>query len=80
MPNILVAVLVSLLPASVAATEPLRVPKSNTAPSSKLVPAKRTVNGCAAYGAGFAKVDGTDTCVKIGGAISIGVGGSAGSR
>jgi len=78
MRNLLVAILVMLFPASLAATEPLRVPKDNTAPPSKLAPAKRSVNGCAAYGAGFAKVDGTDTCVKIGGAVSIGVGGSVG--
>jgi hypothetical protein len=80
MRNILVAVLVTLLPASLAAAEPLRVPKDNAAAPSKLAPPKRAVNGCAAYGAGFAKVDGTDTCVKIGGAVSIGVGGSAGSH
>jgi hypothetical protein len=80
MHNILIVIMVMLLPASLAAAEPLRVPKDNTAPPSKLTPAKRSVNGCAAYGAGFAKVDGTDTCVKIGGTISIGVGGSAGSR
>jgi hypothetical protein len=78
MRNILVAILVMLFPASLAATEPLRVPKDSTALPSKLAPAKRAVNGCAAYGAGFAKVDGTDTCVKIGGAVSIGVGGSVG--
>jgi hypothetical protein len=76
MRNLLVAILVMLFPASLAATEPLRVPKDTTVLPSK--PAKRSVNGCAAYGAGFAKVDGTDTCVKIGGAVSIGVGGSVG--
>jgi hypothetical protein len=80
MRNILAAILVTLLPASIAMAEPLRVPKDKTTLPSKLVPARRTVNGCAAYGVGFAKVDGTDTCVKIGGAVSIGVGGSVGSH
>jgi hypothetical protein len=80
MRNILVAILVTLLPASMAAAEPSRAPKAKVAPPSKLVPAKRAVNSCAAYGAGFVKVDGSDTCVKIGGAVSIGVGGSVGSR
>ena len=80
MRNILVAILVTLLPAWTAAAEPPRLPKVKIAPPSKLVPAQRAVNGCAAYGAGFVKVDGTDTCVKIGGAVSIGVGGSVGSR
>jgi len=80
MRNILVAVLVASLPASMAAAEPFRLPKHKTEPSGRLVPAKRAVNSCAAYGAGFVKIDGSDTCVKIGGAVSIGVGGSAGSH
>jgi hypothetical protein len=52
------------------------------APSGKLLPLKRATSGssCAAYGAGFVKVEGTETCVKIGGAVSIGAGTSAGSR
>ena len=37
-------------------------------------------NSCAPYGAGFVKVEGTDTCVKLGGAVSIGAGSSAGGR
>jgi hypothetical protein len=48
----------------------------------KLLPLKRATsdNSCAAYGAGFVKVEGTSTCVKIGGAVSIGAGTSSGSR
>jgi hypothetical protein len=48
------------------------------ATSGKLLPVKGAGagNSCAAYGPGFVKVDGTDTCVKIGGAVSIGVSGS----
>jgi Porin subfamily len=48
----------------------------------KVLPMKgtATVNSCAAYGAGFVKVEGTDTCVQIGGSIGIGVGGSVGGR
>ena len=51
-------------------------------PARKLLPIKDTASGnsCAAYGAGFVKVEGTDTCVKLGGAISIGAGTSSGSR
>jgi hypothetical protein len=37
-------------------------------------------NSCAAFGPGFVKLAGSDTCVKIGGAVSIGIGGSSGSR
>jgi hypothetical protein len=28
-------------------------------------------NSCAAYGAGFIKVEGTDSCVKIGGTVRV---------
>jgi hypothetical protein len=50
--------------------------------SGKLLPLKRATSGnsCAAYGAGFVMVEGIGTCVKIGGAVSIGAGTSAGSR
>jgi len=50
--------------------------------AGKLLPPKRATSGnsCAAYGPGFVKVEGSETCVKVGGAVSIGVGGSAGSR
>ena len=78
MRNILVAIFVALLPVSMAAAEPFHAPKDKAAPPDRLAPAKRTVNSCAAYGAGFVKVDGSDTCVKIGGAVSVS-GGSVGS-
>jgi hypothetical protein len=52
------------------------------APSGKLLPLKRATSGnsCAAFGAGFMKIEGTDTCMKIGGAVGIGAGTSSGSR
>jgi Porin subfamily len=80
MQNTLMAIFVALLPASIAVAEPLRLPKEKTTQPGTLVPPRRTVNSCAAFGAGFAKVDGTDTCVKIGGSVSIGVGGSVGTH
>jgi hypothetical protein len=68
---------VVMLLASAAAAEsshPLRLDQSATGPS---LPVKqpRSVDSCAAYGAGFVKLAGSNTCVKIGGAVSIGVGG-----
>jgi Porin subfamily len=33
-------------------------------------------DSCAQYGAGFAKVPGTDTCMKVGGSISVDSGGT----
>jgi Porin subfamily len=52
------------------------------APAARLLPMKRATSGysCAAYGAGFVKVEGTETCVKLGGAVSVGAGTSSGSR
>lgn len=40
----------------------------------------RGLNSCAAFGPGFVKVEGSDTCVRIGGSISVGVGGGSGAR
>jgi hypothetical protein len=40
-----------------------------------LRPAK-AANPCAEYGAGFVRVEGSSTCVKIGGSFGVGVGGS----
>jgi len=46
--------------------------------ASPQLPLKGTgaTNSCAAYGAGFAKAAGSDTCVKVGGAVSIDTGGA----
>jgi hypothetical protein len=76
-----------MLSATAALAEPAGQQKSRTAPpsappSGKLLPLKGAGagNSCARYGAGFVKVEGADTCVKIGGSVSIGAGMSSGSR
>jgi hypothetical protein len=69
--------------ASVAAAEQPRPRKPDTAATSgKPLPLKRSnsANACAEYGAGFVKIEGTNTCMKIGGAVSVGAGMSSGSR
>lgn len=68
--------------AALAAEQTGHRKSDQAAPAGKLLPLKRTTSGnsCAAYGAGFVKIEGTETCVKIGGAIGIGAGTSAGSR
>ena len=72
-----------VLPASRAPAEQpgFRSPTRPHRPG-KMLPLKRatSANSCAAYGAGFVKIEGTDTCVKIGGAVSVGAGASSGSR
>jgi hypothetical protein len=83
MRNILLAIMVAVLPLASASADPSggqKPEKSGT--SDRLLPVKRpgVVNSCAAYGTGFVKLEGTDTCVKIGGAVSIGVGGAVSGR
>jgi hypothetical protein len=83
MRNILLVIVVAMLPATFASAEPSNRPKSaKPAASGRSLPVKGAGagNSCAAYGPGFVRIDGTETCMKIGGAISIGVGGSSGSH
>ena len=44
--------------------------KSQSAGSTKPQPALRT-KACSAFGAGFVQIPGTDTCVKIGGFVTV---------
>ena len=87
MRNILLVFVVTALSISIAAADPLapRKPARTATPESALsesatpakpLPTKRNdVNACAAYGPNFVKVNGSDTCVKVGGAMSVGVSG-----
>lgn len=83
MRNILLVFLMTALPVSKAAADPLapQKPARTAAPTTSTpnqpLPAKRSgdVNTCAAFGPGFVKVNGSDTCVKVGGAMSVGVSG-----
>jgi hypothetical protein len=61
--------MLAALPIAVTAAE---LPKKATTPAPREV--KR--NPCAAYGASYVRIEGTSTCVKIGGAIRVEVGGS----
>ena len=71
-----------LLMASPVVAEQSRALKLDPSPSSKSLPVKqpKADHSCAAYGAGFVKVAGTDTCMKIGGSISVGAGGTVRGR
>ena len=47
--------------------------------ASKSAPAKRNVaKSCAEFGPGFVRAEGSDTCIRIGGSMGIGVGGGSG--
>jgi hypothetical protein len=83
MRNCLLAIVIAALSVSPSMAQSSTSPKpAGSASSGQPLPTKRTapVNSCAAYGPGFVKVEGTDTCVQIGGSISIGAGGSTGGR
>jgi Porin subfamily len=68
-----------IAPAFAEQTRPLKFDQPN---SGRSLPVKEPKydGSCAAYGAGFVKVAGTDTCVKVGGAVSIGAGTSVRGR
>jgi hypothetical protein len=80
--SLLVMMIVTLNSVAVAAEQP-RLQKADRATTSgKLLPLKRSnsANACAEHGAGFVKIEGTNTCMQIGGAVSVGAGVSGGSR
>jgi hypothetical protein len=79
----LLVMMAVMFPALATVEEQPRLQKSDKAAASgNLLPLKRSnsANACAEFGAGFVKVEGTNTCMKIGGAISVGAGVSSGSR
>ena len=73
MRTFVLAVLI-LAPSSVTAFAEQSRPLKFDQPAGKTLPVKEPKydGSCAAYGAGFVKVAGTDTCVKVGGSVSIG--------
>ena len=82
---IVVAVSLLVSPAIAQSSNPPKVPERTQ--SAKTLPIKpqpmkgaSSANSCAAYGPGFVKVEGSDTCVHVGGAISVEAGGAIGGR
>ena len=81
MRKILIAAVIAALSVAPALAEPSS-PKQRDSAAAGLPPPKRAGPGnpCSVYGPGFVKVEGSETCVKIGGAVSFGAGGSIGSH
>jgi hypothetical protein len=80
MRNILLAIVLALLPASLTVAEqPSNQKPAKSSSSGRPHPVKGAAhsNPCAVYGPGFVRVEGSDTCVSIGGGISIGAGSSS---
>ena len=82
MRSLLVPVIVALLPASMALAQSGNPKTDLSIAPSKLLPVKQPQSGnsCAAYGPDYVKVEGTGMCVQISGSVSVGVGGSIGTR
>jgi hypothetical protein len=69
--------IVAMLSASAAPAQQFRDGKPDKpAKSLPLRPAKAAVNPCAEYGAGFVRIEGSSTCIKVGGSLSVGAGAS----
>jgi len=77
MRTIFPVIVLALLSASAASAQQFRDGKPDKpAKSLPLRPAKAAANPCAEYGAGFVRIEGSSTCIKIGGSFGVGVGGS----
>ncbi|MGF6311764.1 hypothetical protein ABIB82_003078 [Bradyrhizobium sp. i1.8.4] len=74
------AIIAVLIPAAAFAQQGDRRNLQTPPVAGKTLPSKSTTrsNPCASYGAGFVKVEGSDTCVKLGGGISVEGGMSSG--
>ena len=69
MRRIVLLMFVALLPNWVAVAQQFNQPPKNPPKSGTLHPVRG--KPCAMYGAGFVKIEGTNTCVKIGGSVSV---------
>ncbi|KIU48036.1 MULTISPECIES: porin [Bradyrhizobium] len=67
------AVIAVLIPAAASAQQGDRWNLRTPPDAGKTLSSKSATrsNACASYGPGFVKVEGSDTCVKLGGAIRV---------
>jgi hypothetical protein len=79
-------IVLATLPASAQTTKPAtripsfdsRAPGPGTAKATAKDTARDKATACAEYGAGFVRLEGTTTCIKMGGSIGISTGGRIG--
>jgi hypothetical protein len=78
MRQIIIALAMAALPTCVAVAEqPASLPMPQPAPQPRTPsPRQATGNPCAAFGPNFVKVEGSSTCVKVGGTVRVEGGGS----
>ena len=63
-----------LLSASAAPAQQFRDGKPDKPAKSLPLRPKAAMNPCAEYGAGFVRIEGSSTCIKVGGSLSVGAG------
>jgi hypothetical protein len=82
MHTIVLTIIVAGWPALALAAQPSRYASDKTNPAGKQLRLKGAFreNPCAEYGPGFVRLEGSDTCVKIGGYVGIGAGVHIGGR
>ncbi len=74
MRKLFILIVFAVLPAwHAAAQQSARQPDKAPKPD---MPHPAKVNACAKYGPGFVKVEGSNTCIRIGGGVSVEAGGS----
>lgn len=74
----LIVVFAVVVPAMALAQSDVRSPNAPRKTLEK--PLSRAPRPCAEFGPGFVKLEGSDTCVRLGGSISVGAGGGSGVR
>jgi hypothetical protein len=82
MRKIVLAIIVAGWPALALAEQPSRYTSGKTHSAGKQFKLKGAVreNPCAEYGAGFVRLEGSDTCMQIGGYVSSGASAYIGAR
>jgi hypothetical protein len=82
MRKIVLTIIVAAWPALAWAEQPSRPTSGKNTPSGKPLKLKGAVreNPCAEFGAGFVRLEGSDTCMKIGGYVSSGASAYMGAR
>jgi hypothetical protein len=73
---ILPLIVLAVLSASAAPAQQFRDGKPDKPAKSLPLRPKAAANACVEYGPGFVRIEGSSTCIKIGGSLSVGVGAS----
>ena len=73
MRKLVLAVMLGIVPLQAMAAEP-RAARKKVPSAVTAKPKAAKANPCAEYGAGFVPIEGSSTCIRIGGSIGVGAG------